>query len=234
MASQSDKLFQKRKAKKREDLARRRPTLSERRRVLIVCEGGRTEPLYLQSLIASLGLTTAEVKICGECASAPKNIVKFGKEKIDLDPDFDLIFFVFDRDSHPDYNDALQMIRDLRHMRKFKGKTVEAITSVPCFEVWFLLHYEPNTKPYAAGGGKSACGNLISVLKKRDEFRSYEKGCGDYFDLLSGRLPLARRNAALTLKYSQDTGNPKHHGNPTTLMHTLVDYLDDVVADYRR
>ena len=75
--------------------------------MLIVCEGEKTEPHYFKSLIAKLGLMTAEVEICGNCGSAPTSVVKFGNKKLSADPDYDLIFFVFDRDSHIDYDDAL-------------------------------------------------------------------------------------------------------------------------------
>lgn len=234
MPSRSDQLFQRRKAKKKKDLARHRATLSERRRVLIVCEGEKTEPLYLKALVANLDLTTAEVEVCGECGSAPKSVVKFGKEKFDSDPDFDLIFFVFDRDSHPDYDDALGLVQQFQHQRKFNGKTVLAITSNPCFEVWFMLHFEALTKPYAAGGGKSPCANLISVLKQEPEFQNYGKGQSNHFDLLLGRLPRARINAANTLKQSRDVGDREHHGNPTTFVHILIDALEEVAAEYRR
>lgn len=234
MASKSDQLFQKRKAKKRKDLARRRPTLPERRRVLIICEGEKTEPLYLKALIADLGLTTAEVEVCGECGSAPTSVVGFGKDRFDADADFDLVYFVFDRDSHKDYDSALRMIKEFQQQRNSARTTFTAITSIPCFEIWFLLHFEPVTRPYGAGSNKSPCGNLISVLKQKPEFTGYKKGHANYFQVLSGRLFQARKNSAQTLKQSQTAGDPAHHGNPTTLMHILVDALEDVAAEYQR
>lgn len=234
MASRSDKIFQKRKAKKKQDLARRKATLAERRRILIVCEGEKTEPLYLRALVADLGLTTAEVEVCGECGSAPKSVVEFGESKLESDSDFELIFFVFDRDAHADYNAALGLINGFKGQRRFKGKTVAAITSVPCFEIWFLLHFELHTRPYDAGGGKSPCGNLVSVLKGKPGFNDYEKGHGNHYDLLRGRLPQAKANAANTLKQSRDAGDPEHHGNPSTLMHLLVDALEAVATENKR
>ena len=210
MASRSDKLFQKRKAKKQIDLARREATFLERRRVLIVCEGGKTEPLYLRALVAALELTTAEIEVCGESGSAPKSVVEFGGAKLDSDPDYDLVFFVFDRDSHDDYDDALLLVKGLQSQKKFNGKTVAAITSIPCFEIWFLLHFEPHTRPYGPSRGKSPCGNLISVLKKKAEFKDYKKGRGNHFEVLRGRLQQAKNNAAQTLKSSRDVGDAEH------------------------
>ncbi len=232
MASRSDKLFQKRKAKKQRDLARRRPTRSERQRVLIVCEGEKTEPLYFNALINDLGLTTAEVEICGNCDSAPTRVVKFGDAKLKSDLDFDLVFFVFDRDSHNDYDDALQLVNKFRKQRNYSRKTIAAITSIPCFEFWFLLHFEPHTKPYAASGGKSPCGNLISELKNKPGFKDYEKGNKNHFEVLRDRLEQAKKNAAKTLEQSRKAGDPEHYGNPTTLIHILIDDLENVAKEY--
>ncbi len=201
---------------------------------MIVCEGEKTEPLYFKALVARLGLTTAEVEVCGECGSAPKSVVRFGKKKFDCDPDFDLIFFVFDRDSHPDYDDAIRLVQQFQLQRKLKGKTVAAITSNPCFEVWFMLHFEAFRKPCAVGGGKSPCGNLISLLKRKPEFGDYEKGQGNHFEILYSRLPKARLNAALTLQQSREIGDREHHGNPTTFVHLLIDELEGVAATYKR
>ncbi len=233
MASRSDKLFQKRRPNKQRDLIRRKSSLPERRRVLIVCEGEKTEPLYLKALVADLGLTTAEVEVCGKCDSAPVSVVKFGKKKFNSDPDFDLVFFVFDQDTHASYDDALRLIEEFQCQRKFNGKTIAAITSIPCFEIWFLLHFEPHTKPYVASGGKSPCKNLISVLKRNPAFKDYEKGGENYFEVLQGRLPQAKKNSAQALKQIQDAGSSAHHGNPTTLMHKLIDALENVAAEYK-
>lgn len=201
---------------------------------MIVCEGEKTEPLYFKALVTHLGLTTAEVEVCGECGSAPKSVVRFGMKKIDCDPDFDLIFFVFDRDSHSGYDNAIELVQQFQRQRKLKGKTVAAITSNPCFEVWFMLHFEAFRKPCAAGGGKSPCGNLISLLKRKPGFRDYEKGQGNHFKILHSCLPQAKLNAALTLKQSREAGDREHHGNPTTFVHLLIDKLEDVAAAYER
>lgn len=54
--SGSDDLFHKRKAKMALDLARRRARRASYDRVLIVCEGAKTEPNYLRNLIDFLEL----------------------------------------------------------------------------------------------------------------------------------------------------------------------------------
>ena len=234
MGKGGDKLFQKRRAKTKEDLARRKAILAERRRVLIVCEGEKTEPLYLKALASNLGLTALDTEICGDCDSAPINVVQYGKKKLKSDSEFDMIFFVFDRDTHDSYKAALSLIEELQSHKKFKNKTIIPITSIPCFEIWFLLHFEPHNKPYTASSGKSPCGKLISALKAKVEFKDYAKGSHQYFDLLSNRLPQAKINSANTLRQSLQAGELEHHGNSTTLMHILVEELEKLAEEQKR
>lgn len=208
-------------------------TRHERQRALIVCEGSKTEPSYLRALSSYLGLTTAEVEVCGECGSAPTSVVKFGKEKLDADSDFEFVFFVFDRDSYylnGVYDKAISQITALQNQTEFKEKVVAAITSVPCFEIWFLLHFEQHERPCDATGRRSPCDNLISRLKAKPGFANYAKGGADYFTLLLDRLPEAKQNAARILSASDHRGDQKHHGNPTTLMHELVCHLEFIAA----
>ena len=57
----SDNLFHRRKAKKTSDLARRRAKRSAYQKILIVCEGEKTEPNYFNELIDYYELNTANV-----------------------------------------------------------------------------------------------------------------------------------------------------------------------------
>ncbi|MCU7905251.1 MAG: RloB family protein [Candidatus Thiodiazotropha sp. (ex Epidulcina cf. delphinae)] len=100
----SDDLHDKRKAKRAGDLARRKSRRAPYDRVLIVCEGSKTEPHYLQELIDYLELNSANVKIDGSCGSSPNTVVgyarqKYTQEKRNNDA-FDRVFCVFDEDTH--------------------------------------------------------------------------------------------------------------------------------------
>ena len=82
-----------RRARTARDLARRTPSRRSKDRILIVCEGGKTEPNYLRELKGSLGLTNADVEICGdECGSDPASVVNYGIQRFAQDPGFDRIF----------------------------------------------------------------------------------------------------------------------------------------------
>ncbi|KKL20364.1 hypothetical protein LCGC14_2456210, partial [marine sediment metagenome] len=83
--------------------------------VLIVCEGGKTEPQYFELIGRRLGLigryTHVEVAIKGEqCGSAPKSVVYFALQlrdereekasKSTITRKFDRVYCVIDRDKH--------------------------------------------------------------------------------------------------------------------------------------
>jgi hypothetical protein len=72
-----DQLFNKRKAKEVASLKRRQAKRAPYERVLIVCEGAKTEPNYLSALIDDLQLNTANVKVLKNTAgSSPRNICR--------------------------------------------------------------------------------------------------------------------------------------------------------------
>ena len=206
---------EKRRAKRASEFARRIPTRRSRDRVLIVCEGRKTEPNYLREIVRDLGFTSADVEICGnECDSAPMDVVEYALLRFREDPDVDKVFCVFDKDTHETYAAAVDRI----HSQEMpEGKTLEAIKSVPCFEYWVLLHFEFSTKPYAASGRRSPCANLIRDLKQH--FPAYEKGTRGLYQGINDKTDTAITHARAALAHAKQAGTD----NPTTEMHLLVE-----------
>lgn len=152
-----------------------------RARVLIVTDGSKTEPNYFYGLINELGLTTAELKIVGRGGSAPINVVNTAENILKKDEDYEHIYCVFDRDDHANYDQALAKVEALQKSRKFAAKTINAITSVPCFEYWFLLHLLETGKPYFNSR------EVISEIMKHDLTGKYKKGdCSVFFHNIQG------------------------------------------------
>ena len=217
----TDNLFHKRKAKKAADLARRKSRRAPYAKVLIVCEGEKTEPNYFNSLKDHYGLNSANIEVCGECGSDPASIVEFAKgryrEEKRAGDSFDKVYCVFDKDTHASYGRAIDQIK-----RATPKDTFVAITSVPCFEYWLLLHFFYTTKPYEPMPANSA-GN--QVLKDLKEFMpDYEKGANDVFLNLLDQLELAKNNAVRAL----DAANSGYTDNPTTHVHELVEFLQHI------
>jgi len=177
----TDDLFHKRKAKNVGQLARRKPQRNSYAKILIVCEGEKTEPNYFQGAKDHYALNSANVEICGDCGSDPVSIIKYGKQRYREERDagdaFDKVFCVFDRDSHPNYNQAVDMIR-----RATPKDTYVAINSVPCFEYWLLLHFNYTTHPYIGQDHNSVCNQVLAEL--RHFMPDYAKGRVDVFNEL--------------------------------------------------
>lgn len=216
----SDNFRHKRKSRREKDFTRRRSSRNQYDRVLIVCEGSKTEPGYLEELKHFLRLSSAEVEIAehgGGEGSAPISVVRYAKrryveekQKGDM---YDKVYCVFDKDTHSTYKQAIN------ECEKFKPLSVfRVINSVPCFEYWLLLHFKYSTKPYSTTNG-SACDNLIRDLKKH--LPTYTKGTRNLFCELENRTDQAIKRSNQALRAAEDVDTD----NPTTRMHELVGYL---------
>ena len=150
----TDNLHHKRKAKSVNDSARKKARRAPYAKVLIVCEGEKTEPNYFEALKDHLALNSANIYVTGECGSSPVSIFgyamqRYRDEQRRGDP-FDKVFCVFDRDAHDTYQQALDKIAAAK-----PKDTFVATTSVPCFEYWLLLHFDYTTAPFALLGRRA-------------------------------------------------------------------------------
>lgn len=156
----ADQLFQRRKARSKHDLRRKKARRDSYDRVLIVCEGSKSEPEYFRNWCDSLKLNSANIEVVGDCGSDPLSVVNHGIERCNEDGEFDRVFCVFDKDTHKTYDDAV---------RKLNGQDSSrftAIRSVPCFEYWLLLHFEYSTQPFTTAQALAAVRAHISGYKK--------------------------------------------------------------------
>ena len=216
----TDNLFHKRKAIKVKDLKRRKAKRDPFAKVLIVCEG-KTELLYCNGLKDYYKLNSTNVEVCADGGSDPLGISKFAfmryrQEKSAGDP-FDKVYCVFDKDNHKNFSQALDAIRDANPKNMFV-----AITSVPCFEFWFLLHYKYTTKPFHALSRASACDQVIDELKIY--LPEYAKRADNMFPMLLDHLEFAKINATRVTRSATESGTD----NPSTQVHQLVDFLQNI------
>ena len=217
----TDNLFHKRKARQARDLVSRKARQDPYDKVLIVCEGEKTEPHYFNGLRDHYGINGANVEICGECGSDPLSIFqharqRYREEKDTGDP-FDRVFCEFDKDTHSTYKPGLDQIAHATP----KG-TFVAINSVPCFEYWLLLHFKCTTKPYETLPGISACNQVLNDLKAY--IPHYAKGMKDTIPEFIGQLDFAKRNAMYALQEAE----ANHTDNPGTRVHELVNFLQHI------
>ena len=203
----------------RHGLARHGPRREPYDRVLIVCEGKRTEPLYFEDLSAHFRLSTANVIITGEGAD-PRTVVRVAKklrrDEARRGEKYDRVYCVFDRDEHMTFRQACDEAR---------ASGICIARSWPCFEFWLRLHFGFSRQPYSRSGGKSAAQRCMDEL--RGWLPGYEKGASGIFHALEARLESAMDNAARALADAKATGE----SDPSTEVHDLVDYLRALKAE---
>lgn len=207
------------KPKKFKDLQRRSRGVKEFTRVLIACEGEKTEPNYFQDLCRALGLTAAIVEVTGkECGSSPLSVCDYAMNRLKEDGGFDQVFCVFDRDTHPTFDAAVQKIAGHR------SKKISSIVSYPCFEYWILLHFRYTRSPVRAVGGRSAGDQMLALVLQ--QWPEYAKGSNHVYRSLADRslTDVAIANSATARADAAASGNP----DPSTDVDRLVARLREL------
>ncbi len=205
-----------RRAKSTRQQRRRAARFEPRARMLIVCEGTKTEKYYFENARQAYGVHRGQAVVevqAGE-GSNPKNIVETArklKTKAEKEGNaFSSVYCAFDRDEHAHYQESIE------RAEKLKMRTIK---SVPCFEYWILLHFRNHTAPYARTGNRSPCACCLHDVEQ--EWADYSKGRKQVFTELQDRLTDARQRAEQRLAAAQADGSD----NPSTEVHLLLDAM---------
>lgn len=191
--------------------------LTERDRILIVCEDSVSGCEYFKDFRSALRLSNLDVRICGEeCGSAPISVYEYALEEYKKDREengesnaYDKVYCVFDRDKHVDFDRAMDAIRRA-------GTPFQAIPSYPCFEVWVLFHFEASSAPLPV------CDDANKKIKQY--LSDYQKNAGKFrklYPLINDKTTQAIKNSKQILKSVQDVGTD----NPSTLIHVIIEHL---------
>ncbi len=183
---------------------------------MIVCEG-ETEEAYFEAARTHLDLTTAEVVIADNSrGSAPISVVNCAEQRSREMGGYDMIFCVFDRDRHESYGRAREKIRGLAARSRHRLNIREAV-SVPCFELWVLLHFERTDRPF------SDCAEVVARIRS-DHLEGYQKANDKIAEQLMLRADTALANARWLAERAaiQDE-------NPSTSANIVLQHLKDVV-----
>jgi hypothetical protein len=196
-------------------------------RVLIVCEGEKTEPNYFNELRTYYRLQTANVMVrYSQLGTSPIQVAQYAEQLFKEGDthhklaarEFERVYVLFDRDDHESYNEALDYCAQLsQRLKNTERETVPfiAVPSVPCFELWLLLHYEDVLAPLHRD---EVCERLKTHLP------DYEKGLkGIWKRTAAGRFDAQRRALDLMQRHSSADGVL-----PCTAVVELVDYLSQL------
>ncbi len=206
-------------------LTRRKPFLAVGKSILIVCEDGKSSPAYFMKFRGKLHLSSVNVEVCGkECGSAPKSVVDFAKEKkfkvktSTVRDDYDDIFCVVDVDDHPSLKDAIQKARD---------NDLKLIISNPCFEYWYILHFERTGEAY------SSRTQLYKNLEKHLGHEYNKSGC-EFFEIVYQRTETSIKNSKEILCSQWHNEEDLRQCNPSTHVHRVVECIEGIAGPDRR
>ncbi len=192
-----------------------RKVRKQKSKILIAAEGkNKTEKTYFSNF--EDGKKTYNITYARGNNTDPLKLVKMlikeiDELKLDLQDD-DVAYCIFDTDADPNKNKIIEEAIQLA-----RRNNIKIITSSPCFELWFLLHYDYTTA------------NMDSeeVIKRLKEYYpKYEKNINIYPDIIK-EIDLAIDRAKKLEKYQTD--NNRRIGtveaNPNTEVYKIVEYL---------
>ncbi len=118
----------------------------------------------------------------------------------------DDVWCVFDRDEHPDVDEAIRLAGE---------QGIRVAFSNPCLELWFVLHFEDQTAFIERGAAQRHSETLLECKKNLSVTAGLE---------LRARYDDARRRAVLLAEMHIANGSPVNE-NPSSGMWQLIDRI---------
>jgi len=196
-----DKLFQKK------NVLTRREKTRKLRRILIVCEGTKTEPNYFKKFKANPDVFDAiDVQGIGyNTVSLIKEAIKIKEEK--KEPYIE-IWCVFDKDDF-----SIESIEEA--IKLANQNQIRCAYSIEAFEIWYMLHFNFYDTAFSRSQYKE---KLSELLKK-----PYVKNDTEMYLRLSKKQSIAIQNARKL--YNKQCLLPLKDRNPITTVFQLVERL---------
>jgi hypothetical protein len=204
----TDNIHHRLKAKR--EYARKSREISPKHRILIVCEGAKTEPNYFRAFPCRGDLVKIEVHGEGKnTVSLVKEAKKLVRNAKFAQEEFDEIWCVFDKDSFPEFNTAIEMCR--------QTKNFYAAYSNEAFELWYMLHFDYHDSATSR--------HVYSRLLSKKLGERYRKNSDKMYSVLLPMQETAVINARRLLE-SYSEHNPADD-NPCTTVFMLVEKLNE-------
>lgn len=187
----------------------------QKSKILIAAEGkNKTEKTYFSNF--EDGTKSYNISYAKGNNTDPLNLVQMLIKQIEnmgLDlQDDDMAYCIFDTDTNPDKNKIINEAIQLA-----KKNNIKIITSSPCVELWFLLHYDYTT---------SNMSNEEVIKRLKKFYPKYEKNVNIYPDIIKN-LDKAIERAKKLEKYQLDNNRKigTVEANPNTEFYKIVEYL---------
>ena len=199
-----DKLFQKDKSLSRREKVRKP------RRILIVCEGKKTEPNYFKKFqINPEVYDNIDVHGIGyNTVSLIKEAIRIKNEAIQKKEPYIETWCVFDKDdfSIESFENAISLANK---------NQINCAYSIEAFELWYMLHFNF----YDAALSRLQYKDKLSELLKKP----YKKNDAEMYSILWSRRNRAIQNARKL--FSRQCTLPLKNQNPVTTVFKLVEKL---------
>ena len=103
--------------------------------------------------------------------------------------------------------------------KKAEDNEILLIVSSPCFEIWYLCHYDYSTKAFSSNE------EVIDELRKR--IPQYDKNKEDMYELLHQRQDNAVKNAKKLENYNLQSGKRPHtvEFRPSTEVYRIIETI---------
>ncbi|NCA22579.1 MAG: RloB domain-containing protein [Crocinitomicaceae bacterium] len=199
-----------------ENVSKNPDSKEERRYFLIVTEGEKTEPNYFNKFKSFLPKNLlSTIELIGEGDNTINIVNKAIKEKNKrqadpINPDYDEVWAVFDKDSFPNYR-----VDNAVNIAEASG--IEPALSNQAFELWYVLHFQYLDSDLH----RSVYFDILSSFLET----KYEKNTEKIIDLIwnKGNVEQAIKWAKILEENAK--GNTPSNSIPTTRVYKLVENL---------
>lgn len=188
-------------------------------RILIVCEGEKTEPNYFRSFEKiNRGGMVYEIR----CEGGKINTIQVVNKAIELrdkairnNTPYDSVWAVFDKDSFPDKDfNAVSL--------KGESNNINCAWSNEAFELWYVLHFANRTTPMSRKDYKQAISDFISKHKKGYTYQKNDPDMRSYLTQYG--------DEAQAIKFAEKQAGTFNHSRyaehePSTWVYRLVRLL---------
>jgi len=191
------------------------------RKILIVCEGEKTEPNYFKAFPRSAECVVV-IEPAGMVAeSVVDRAIELRDDAEKQGNKYSGVWCVFDRDSNPrgNFNTALQVAA---------SEGIKVAYSVEAFEIWYLLHFEY----YNTGISREQYKEKLEghLATEAGNGYKYEKNSSDMYKLLRRYQKRAIDKARQLLAEYDNSVGKIYDNNPSTTVHLLVQVLNEYLG----
>lgn len=184
----------------------------ELNRVIIACEGTKTEVCYFEAffhdLIQNKNISKSSFVIARHSHTDPIGVLKDLQAELKKDSEFEHQWIVIDRDEHESFADTLYQSKAIH---------VNVAYSNPCFELWYLLHFEDFNNSI----------HRHDLPTRLNKYMLYSKSSTTiYQETLAFQEIAIERAKKLIITHSKERELNPIIDNPSTTVYQLVEILN--------